>query len=187
VNASRGKNLTFQNCILGNGVGDVEGLLVVENCIIYHSSSISFRNGRLLNNVFTSTASNSFTVVGASYDNDQTAILTNNVFAGGSLAVSSHFDFVQTTNNLFNVVPTSVFATYTTPLTSPQNDLHLLTNSPASSFGIGGTDCGIYGGANPWKEGSLPPNPHIQAKAIGNVTNAQGELPVTIRVAAQGN
>jgi hypothetical protein len=44
---------------------------------------------------------------------------------------------------------------------------------------------GIYGGAFPWKEGSIPNTPHVTNKNIGHTTNSNGTLPVNIKVAAQ--
>ncbi|MEO0900259.1 MAG: hypothetical protein AAFY71_27870 [Bacteroidota bacterium] len=51
--------------------------------------------------------------------------------------------------------------------------------------GDDGTDLGIYGGPFPWKDGSIPFNPHVQHKAIAPVTDSLGRLPVLIRVKAQ--
>ncbi len=64
-------------------------------------------------------------------------------------------------------------------------DYHLISSFPGKNAGTDGTDIGIYGGMFPWKDGSLPPNPHIQQKIIQQSTNANGSLPVNIKVAAQ--
>ena len=50
-----------------------------------------------------------------------------------------------------------------------------------------GTDIGIYGTAEPFKDGGVPNNPHIQINSIGSSTNAEGDLPINIKVAAQDN
>jgi hypothetical protein len=64
-------------------------------------------------------------------------------------------------------------------------NLHLQSNSPGKNAGTDGTDIGIYGGLYPWKEGSLPSNPHIQFKNISGSTDQNGNLNVNIKVAAQ--
>ena len=64
-------------------------------------------------------------------------------------------------------------------------NLHLRPNSPLHNAGTDGTDIGIYGGLFPWKEGSVPFNPHIQTKTIGNITDGNGNLQINIKVKAQ--
>ncbi|MEO0683610.1 MAG: hypothetical protein AAFY76_00835 [Cyanobacteria bacterium J06649_11] len=57
----------------------------------------------------------------------------------------------------------------------------------AKNAGTDGTDLGIYGGTFPWKNGSVPFNPHVQQKAIAPVTDSLGRLPIQIKVRAQNN
>lgn len=65
------------------------------------------------------------------------------------------------------------------------NDMHLLPGSPALTAGENGTEVGVYGGLFPFKEGAVPGNPHIFQKNISASTNANGELPVQIKVRAE--
>lgn len=67
------------------------------------------------------------------------------------------------------------------------SDLHLRPNSPFYNAGTDGTDIGIYGGAYPWKEGSIPFNPHFQSIQISPKTDNNGNLNVKVKVAAQDN
>lgn len=64
-------------------------------------------------------------------------------------------------------------------------DFHLKSESPYKNAGRDGTDIGIYGGAYPWKEGSIPSNPHFQTINIAPKTDNSGNLNVKIKVAAQ--
>ncbi len=64
-------------------------------------------------------------------------------------------------------------------------DFHLAPNSPYKNAGTDGTDIGIYGGTFPWKEGSIPYNPHIQKNSVSGTTDANGNLKVKIKVEAQ--
>jgi hypothetical protein len=68
----------------------------------------------------------------------------------------------------------------------PSFDYHLKPNSPArmDTETNEQDDAGIYGGINPWKDGGLPPNPHIEVNntaysATGN------KLQLNMRVNAQ--
>lgn len=92
-------------------------------------------------------------------------------------------------NNLINQSPDSIFFNY-----SPHNnnfaysyDYHLKSTCPGKNAGNDGTDIGIYGGAFPWKEGSIPSNPHFQTVKIAPTTDANGNLNVNIKVRAQDN
>ncbi len=62
---------------------------------------------------------------------------------------------------------------------------HLQPTCPGKNTGTDGTDIGIYGGLHPWKDGSIPANPHIQFKNIDNSTDLNGNINVNIKVAAQ--
>jgi parallel beta-helix repeat protein len=63
-------------------------------------------------------------------------------------------------------------------------DLHLV-NAAYNTGGTDGTPIGIYGGTFPWKDGSVPFNPRILFKSIGNSTDQNGNLLINIQVEAQ--
>lgn len=65
------------------------------------------------------------------------------------------------------------------------NNFHLQnpSNYPANNA----TEIGIYGGSFPFKEGSLPTNPHISSKNIATQTNSNGDLSIQIEINAQNN
>ena len=62
-------------------------------------------------------------------------------------------------------------------------DYHLI--APMLYLGTDGTQVGMYGGANPFKEYARPSNPHIVSKTIPFITNQNGILPVNIKAKAQ--
>lgn len=68
-----------------------------------------------------------------------------------------------------------------------KNNYRLQDSSPGKNAGKDGTDIGIYGGRYPWKEGSLPGNPHIETFDLAGKTDSIGNLRVKIKVAAQEN
>ena len=64
------------------------------------------------------------------------------------------------------------------------HDYHLQTAAQAN-LGDDGTVVGIYGGFYPWKDESIPTNPHISSKNISNTTSATGTIHIDINVHAQ--
>ncbi|MCB9165734.1 MAG: hypothetical protein H6592_15065 [Flavobacteriales bacterium] len=174
-------NCKIISCILTGNVYDGSSLTVensfVQGASLSPSSTQACRNCNFRGNIFSSNPAYYGSSSSPNY-------LVKNVLAG-SIA-STNPSVLISSGNIENADLSQVFVAYTTGY-DPTDDLHLTPGSLAIGAGPGGTDCGIYGGANPWKDGGLPANPHVMQKAIGATTNAQGELPVTIRVAAQGN
>lgn len=105
----------------------------------------------------------------------------NNLFNVGNFLSASPVNFFQ--NNITGPVST-LFVNQSGYYFDYKQDYHILPGSPAHNAGTDGTDLGIYGTGNPWKEGSLPANPHIQSSSISTVN---GNLNVKIKVAAQDN
>ncbi|MCF6295318.1 MAG: hypothetical protein L3J25_06480 [Flavobacteriaceae bacterium] len=65
-------------------------------------------------------------------------------------------------------------------------DYHLLPLA-AANLGDDGTVTGVYGGFYPWKDFSIPTNPHISSKNISATTDVNGMIQVDINVHAQDN
>ena len=65
------------------------------------------------------------------------------------------------------------------------DNYHLVAGSPGANAGTDGTDIGIYGGSEPFKDGSLPVNPHISFQNVAGSTNPDGTLNIHFRVEAQ--
>jgi len=88
-------------------------------------------------------------------------------------------------NNLVSQPANSIFINQSGTSFSYSQDYHLQSTCPGKNAGTDGTDIGIYGGVFPWKEGSVPANPHFQSIKIGPKTDNSGNLNVKIKVAAQ--
>ncbi len=174
-------NLSVENCIIDGQVYHLFGAAWFrQNNFNWNSSygmmnyvsSVSFEN-----NIFRFNASGSFDYTGSSAN-----YYSYNIFqASNSLNGSSIND-----NNQFGVSFTNMYVNAAGNF-AYTSDYHLSTTSPAIGAGQGGQDCGIYGGNSPYKEGAVPMNPHIATKNISPGTNAQGEIPVTIKVTSQPN
>jgi hypothetical protein len=105
------------------------------------------------------------------------AIVNNNLFVRDYAIPGS--------NNIVNQSQSSIFVNQTGDNFNYAHDYHLQASCPGKSAGIDGTDIGIYGGTSPWKEGSIPANPHFQFKSVGGTTDANGNLKVKFKVEAQ--
>ncbi len=72
-------------------------------------------------------------------------------------------------------------------LRSYSSNLRLKPSIALSALGTDGKQVGIYGGLFPWKDGSLPSNPHVQYKQISSTTDQNGNLQINMVVKAQNN
>jgi|JI6StandDraft_1071083.scaffolds.fasta_scaffold03579_5 hypothetical protein len=148
----------------------------------------------------------------ASFVNAKGSLFENNIFRGKLMSAGGYNDnFSNCTfyNNLFSMegdcgsaAPTCTGCVdYNSLLSQPdslifeyypigqvfQYDLNfqLQESSQGKNAGTDGSDIGVYGGTYAWKESGTPKTPHIQTKAIGAASNADGTLDVEIKVKAQ--
>jgi hypothetical protein len=164
-------NIIAGNLSYGNGSVTLRNNVFLFNGdnFIYYLSSCEFENNVILN------ASGYFSYGSAAN------IFRNNVFKSTNRLLPSDLDI----NNMFNV--DSLFVNQTGYAFQYNHNYHLKNGSPAIGAGLAGTDCGIYGGNNPYKEGAVPVNPHILLKNLPSQTDAQGKLNIQVKVAAQNN
>jgi hypothetical protein len=132
------------------------------NIFLYYSPfasypfSLTSNNCTIENNVFNSGLGN----------NNSNNIFRNNVNGG----VNGIYSYCNQGNGNFQYATSleSIFVNYSG--WSYSSDMHLIPDSPLQNASTDSTDIGIYGGVLPWKEGSVPFNPHIQYEAIGTTT-----------------
>ena len=108
-------------------------------------------------------------------------LINKNVFAHSSVNFTNNMP----TGNYIGVGSTNILVNWTSASYQYTDNYHLKT--PAIHIGMDGTQVGIYGGLRPWKEGSIPLNPHIQSKTIADKTDAAGRIQVQVKVVAQSN
>jgi hypothetical protein len=132
---------------------------------------------------------NIFAAYSGLYDGTSNCILNYNLFRGGS----SRIDDFSTervgnsgSNNIFDVNEDAIFVSITGNLWdfSYDNDYHLKTGCPGIDAASDGTNIGIYGSSNPYKEGAVPFYPHITQFDIDSEAG-NGQLGVSITVEAQ--
>jgi hypothetical protein len=171
------------NNVFTNGLENLNGSAEITNniflgCYSYfgcYSPSRSISNTVIKNNIFKHGSSLS----------GSNNIESNNITTESSWSSSI---YSTSTNNISNAVLTDIFQKYNEQNLDLDklylNDFHIKAGSAAAGAGTDGKDIGIYGGNGFRVKPSIP---FIDLKEIGKQTNAQGQLPVTIRVKAQGN
>jgi len=168
------RNVIVENNLIEGGLIYGNGMINLRNNIFLRRTSYvinNFSGGTFENNIFLS--SDAFATNNGNY-------YYNNIFKGTD-PLGNEFS----SSNLFNV--SDLFINQSGVSFSYQHNYHLTASSPARGAGTQGTDCGIYGGSSPYKEGAVPANPHIQFKSIPTQTDAQGKINIQVRVAAQQN
>jgi hypothetical protein len=90
-------------------------------------------------------------------------------------------------NNIFNQAAEAIFVNELDGKYQFTDDVHLAGGSPGTGAGSDGNDIGIYGSDSPYKPGGVPHVPHYRRIDIATGTNASGNLPAIVRVAAQPN
>lgn len=177
-------NNIFTGMIQGLGLSYIKN-----NIFLFPGTQLYSANGIIENNIFAYfPGSNSEGGPGYNF-------FYNNVNAGVNSDGSSssvNVDHDQGNGNFFDGINiTNIFPTYGPSVLNTDGIYEVNFNLPANSkykkAGTDGTDLGIYGGAYPWKSGSIPSNPHFQSITIGPTTDSSGNLKVQITVAAQNN
>lgn len=178
--SSYNNNLKLSNSILSRLDG-VDGS-TIKNCNIINATVYSINNCDnclFENNIIINNRTDSILI----YDSD------NNVFINTLVSSRFYFDNGSTGNTFLNYYTYASLAnTFTNVIgyTFIYNyDYQLKSTSIGKNAGTDGTDIGIYGSAYPYKEGAVPPNPHISTKSIAPISNSNGTLPVNIKVVAQ--
>lgn len=187
-------SITLSNCSSGTLSNNVV------NGRIINANNIGISNNILLYNATNSGGSSS----NVTFNNVDNCFITNNIIFrnwGGASWIYSLSDLNTFANNIFSVVPntgtntfignynsidlTTVFMNQSGNVFSYSHNYHLV--DPGTYQGLDNTEVGIYGGLFPYKEGSVPQNPHIQFKSIAPTTDASGNLQIQIQVEAQND
>ncbi len=109
----------------------------------------------------------------------QNSVIENNVFTTGTYDFGTN----SSASNYFSAPASTLFINWTSGSFLHSDNFHL--TSSVTYPGNDATECGIYGGAAPWKEGGVPVNPHFIQASIDSQTNSSGEVNVIIKAGAQ--
>lgn len=180
------------NIVNGRMSGAWTGANIENNVFLYNSTTDQFMNdirySSIKNNIFMTEGSISYPAYACyapacgSYGNTW----MNNLFVTNATNFNPGIAIADI-NNIFSVPSASIFQGYTAGAFSYNNNLHLNASCLGVNAGTDGTDMGIYGSSQPYKEGAVPLNPHIYFKNIGSTTNPNGTLNINIKVKAQDN
>lgn len=188
INTVANGNL-FNTTINNNFINSISSASVLgENNVIinnYIFGGVSFNGGIVANNIF--------------YNQNAINIGAKNCIFSNNLFFIQDAPFVPTPlvangnmeiNSLINIDPLFVLPTtfsvtsnytHTTPATGPFADFHLQPGSPAIAAGTDGTDLGIYGGPNPWRDGATGDSRYKYfplPDAVPVITGVQVQNPV---------
>lgn len=155
------------NVFLGDG--QYQGYPYYINTCIYTGSS-----SLIANNIFNGTTGR------AILDNTNYCLIQNNVMVTALGTYSNN----TTVNNYDNQIQSSLFVNNIGGTAYDYlSDYNLQT--PSSFVGDDGSECGIYGGSFPFKDGGLPFHPHYIEQTIDQFTNPSGLINVNIKVSTQ--
>ena len=174
----------FSNCIFQGQINYLSGGITINNSIFLHNSPLYSVTSALLNNCIFSVESTPIYSAGGAKSTFNNCIFGMSAFPTNESSSDYHYF-----NNCLAYGPNVIglFANVPEARFDYMFDFHLAEGSVASGFGLEGTDCGIYGGAEPYKEGAIPINPHIQSIYIPGTTDGQGKLNISVTVEAQDN
>ncbi len=174
----------FTRCIFDYQAGtgaEISGFdgggLIMLNCVFLGSRIGNSDNATISNSIFTRTS--------APFWQSNQMVITNNLLVSDEL--TSNMTGFSESGNILSVPVGSIFVSEGDTDYQFSDDLHLQGSCPGVGAGTDGTDLGIYGTSSPYKEGAMPNTPHYQRMAVASATDAAGNLPVQVRVAAQAN
>ena len=168
------------NCIIDNNYSTLNNsVFVVQNCIDLIGSL-----GGCNNNNYNGTNNTIF------INNITTCSSTNNRLANNPGSSGNIFNANFASNSVFLGYPTNLAGNGTTILYGTDSKFQLATNSIAKGAGLipgttTATDCGIFGGTNPYKASGIPPVPAFYKL---NSTSSQATTnPYIITFSVRGN
>ena len=177
-------NSNFFNNIIEGGINEARNLSFLNNLFLisnYYWNVFGYANSSMIkNNVFLQESNHhgvadgagqstySHNIVCFTYDPNNTTAFGTDPILDSNYSMTRADVLVNQTGGNFD---------YT-------HDYHLTTAAQAN-LGDDGTQVGIYGGFYPWKDESIPSNPHISSKNISNTTTTAGTIHIDINVHAQ--
>lgn len=196
-----GSQSSFDECLFRFRLYGYDGTALVTRCIFTYGGNATHQpisefgtggltmdhctvlNGRVSNSPGSTVSNCIFTRTSAPFWQSNGSIVTNNLCV--STTLFSNMTPGAESGNVLGVVATELFVNEANGNFEWTDDIHLQATSVGIGMGTDGTDVGIYGTTSPFKPGAVPFNPHFRTATIAPATDADGDLPVNIRVAAQ--
>lgn len=165
-------NAEFNNCFIEKDIYRLNAAKFKNNVIFSfynNGNGYVLLNSEFINNIFLS----------ASQFYSSSNYFFNNLFHG-SLSTAGY-----KIGNLTSIPDTSIFVGGNLNYYDYTKNYHLKESSPGKNAGTDNTDIGVYGSTSPFKDGMLPPFPHIISRNIPAVTGANGKLNIEVKVNTQ--
>jgi len=170
-------NILVSKCIFNGYIQGFNGLATFTNCLFlsnYPGIMLNVQNTTIKNCIFLKSSDNNISPYLSN-------LFYNNIFVFATPNITNDG------SNFLGIPQANIFIDQGGYVYLPNDDYHLQNDCVGINSGNDGTDIGIYGTIEPFIDGGVPINPHIQFKSIGTSTNAEGDLPINIKVAAQDN
>lgn len=173
----------FTRCIFdyqpgtGAAITAFDGGLTMLNCVCLGARVGNSTGAVISNSIFTSTS--------APFWQSSGSTLTNNLLVSTGLV--SNMSGYTASGNILGVPVGSIFQSEGDDNYQFYDNLRLQASCPGVGAGLDGTDVGIYGTDSPYKDGAVPHVPHYERVGVAPGTDANGNLRVQVRVAAQAN
>lgn len=164
----------IQNSIIGGNFTHQTGANTFENCIFLYSGPYGIEqagSNTYINCIFPNITD---------WGGPASATFTKCIFITSSLpplvepGSSSGNILGQNSTAILENAPGNMFAY--------ENNYRLKATSPGKNAGTDGKDIGIYGGATPYRDGAVPPNPSVRSQQINAETTPSGTLRVKFNV-----
>jgi len=186
ANLSNLTNSYFFNNIIENHISNADNLNFMNNVFLYTDTYYSVfyhANSCILKNNIFLQEGNNFSAAD-SYSEHLTC--SHNIICATTYDPSNttYFGRYPILDSNYQMNRTDVLVNQSGDTFDYSHNYHLQPGAQAN-LGDDGTEIGIYGGYYPWKEGSIPSNPHISSKNISSDTNANGTIHIDINVRAQ--
>jgi hypothetical protein len=180
-----------------NGTGSTNNLYFYNNFFWYSFNGM--QNSVFKNNIFfCSSSPGSSTITFSLFENNIfTDAFVTTYLATGKITSSQFFNNLFTegptfpygtnsgSNNKTGQVLSNVFVSQSGTSYNYSHNYHLKNGCLGINAGTDGQDMGVYGGVFPWKDGSVPHNPHVIFKNFSGYTDPNGDLQINIKVKAQ--
>jgi hypothetical protein len=168
--------VVIQNCLIFGHLTTAYNGVTVDHCLFENGSSLTIEanNGTFTNNIFHGT---SF------FSSGESNLFANCIFVD----TTPGFDTEDQVENMFLSSEVALFGENIDFNFNPDIDYSIEGGSIAIGNGTDGSDIGHDGGDAPWPVDYLPAIPYIwNTSTIATQTNSSGDLPVNIKVSAQG-
>jgi hypothetical protein len=177
-------NSSFFNNIIEDRINSARNLTFLNNIFLYayhYDPVFNYANNCMIkNNIFLQTDGHHGIADGAG----QSTYSHNIVCFAFDPNNTSSFGTDPILDTNYSMTRADVLVNQTGGTFDYTHDYHLQT-AAQSNIGDDGTIVGIYGGFYPWKDASIPSNPHISSKNISNTTSATGTIHIDLNVQAQ--